>query len=112
MAMRTHVTITCLLVAGLVSGACSANASHASYLPRYKPAAPGIQIPWQLTPASTASRAQGERTNVKYLRNIGRIRGTDVALAYVSTPMTPYPGMHSVVQPCLRVIRPQATRIG
>ena len=110
--MRAHATITCLVVANLVSGVCTANANRVSYKLGNKHAALSIQIPWQLTQASTASRAQGERTSVKYVRKLGRVQGTDVALAYASTKMTPYPGPHSIVQPCLHVILPQATRIG
>jgi len=70
------------------------------------------EIPWQLTPASTASEAQGERTTVRYVRKFGRVRGTKVALANLSKSMVPYPGPHEVVQPCRGVIQPQATRIG
>ena len=71
-----------------------------------------MEIPWQLTPASTASEAQGERTSVRYIRKFGRVRGTKVALANISKPMVPYPGPHRVVQPCRLVIQPQAARIG
>jgi len=70
------------------------------------------EIPWQLTPASTASQAQGERTTVRYVRRFGRVRATRVALANISKPMVPYPGPHEVLLPCRSVIQPQATRIG
>jgi hypothetical protein len=115
--MSAHL-VTCLVVFGLASAACAANASNVSYQ-RHSDirhvgtdAATETRIPWQLTPASTASRAQGERTFVKYVIALGRVRGTVVALAYASTPMTAYPGPHGLVQPCRRVIQPQATRIG
>src|SRR2546423_357534 len=48
------------------------------------------QIPWQLTPASTASEAQGERTSVRYVPKFGRVRGTDIALANLEKTMTAY----------------------
>jgi hypothetical protein len=119
--MNGHL-VTCLVVFGLASAACAANASNVSSqrhsdirhlgTPGNENAATETRIPWQLTPASTASRAQGEKTFVKYVSRVGRVRGTVVALGYVSTPMTAYPGPHGLVQPCRRVILPQATRIG
>jgi hypothetical protein len=139
--MRMH-TATCLILCGLGSAGCVTTPDRVSYQgapspsrvayqePRrvaYQeapppPAAPpassnvagyqGTQIPWQLTPASTASEAQGERTTIRYVRKLGRVKGTEVALANLSKPMTAYPGPHAVVQPCRRIMGPQATRIG
>jgi hypothetical protein len=118
--MRAHVIG--LMLFGVVSAACAANANRVSYQgkahhlevpqPKYKYAVSGTKIPWQLTPASTASRAQGERTSVRYIRKFGRVRGTKVALANISKPMVPYPGPRGVVQPCRNVIQPQAIHIG
>jgi hypothetical protein len=116
------ITIVC----GLICAGCATNPGGVAYQrvdhPVSEPAmsapngssqrAVATQIPWQLTPASTASEAQGERTSVRYVRKMGRVRGTDIALANLGKPMTAYPGAHSVVQPCRHAMLPQAARIG
>jgi hypothetical protein len=96
-----------VILCGLALAGCATNANWGSYQD-----AMTTEIPWQLTPASTASEAQGERTSVRYVRKFGRVRGTKIALANISKPMVPYPGPHGVVQPCRDVIQPQAARIG
>jgi hypothetical protein len=114
-----------LILFGLAWAGCTANADWGSsrdeladthrgktYRHEFYHRAIATDIPWQLTPASTASKAQGERTSVRYVRKFGRVRGTKVALANISKPMLPYPGPHRVVQPCRHVIQPQAARIG
>jgi hypothetical protein len=122
--MRTQATAG-LLLCGLTLAGCVTNANWGSRRDELASGLRGntnrpeeyhgvvaMEIPWQLTPASTASEAQGERTSVMYIRKFGRVRGTKVALANISKAMVPYPGPHGVVQPCRDVIQPQATRIG
>jgi len=104
--MRTRAAAG-LILCGFALAGCATNSQWGSYH-----AAMTTEIPWQLTPASTASEAQGERTTVRYVRKFGRVRGTRIALANISKPMVPYPGAHEVVRPCRDVIQPQAARIG
>jgi hypothetical protein len=104
--MRTQAAAG-LILCGFALAGCASNSQWGSYHE-----AMTTEIPWQLTPASTASEAQGERTTVRYMRKFGRVRGTRIALANISKPMVPYPGPHEVVRPCRDVIQPQATRIG
>ena len=101
-----------LILCGLALAGCATSGDMGSYRPEAQHGAMATEIPWQLTPASTASEAQGERTSVRYVRKFGRVRGTRVALANISKPMIPYPGTHGVVQPCRAVMQPQAMRIG
>jgi len=104
--MRTRAAAG-LILCGFVLAGCATNSQWGSYHE-----AMTTEIPWQLTPASTASEAQGERTTVRYVRRFGRVRGTRIALANISKPMVPYPGAHEVVRPCRDVIQPQAAHIG
>ncbi len=57
-------------------------------------------IPWQLTPASTASVAQGETTVVVDKPGVGRIRGTETALAKLDERIVPYGADTQVVSAC------------
>lgn len=108
--MRTRAAAA-LILCGFALAGCATNSNTNSTMGSYHDAMT-TEIPWQLTPASTASEAQGERTTVRYVRKFGRVRGTRIALANLSKPMVPYPGPHQVVRPCRDVIQPQATRIG
>jgi hypothetical protein len=122
--MRTQAAAG-LILCGLALAGCATNADWGSRRdelanglrgntnrPEEYHGVVAMEIPWQLTPASTASEAQGERTSVRYIRKFGRVRGTKVALANISKPMVPYSSRHGVVQPCRDVIEPQAIRIG
>ena len=72
-----------------------------------------VKIPWQLTPASTASEAQGEVTRVYDLPGHGPVRATAVAAALIDTPMTPFrDGGDRVVRACREVVERQARGIG
>jgi hypothetical protein len=98
--------IGCLVLCGVASTGCATNVNRQSYQPG------ATSIPWQLTPASTASEAQGEKTTVIFVPKFGWVRGTEVGLANFSKAMKPYPGAHAVVRPCRNSLQAQATRIG
>ena len=69
-------------------------------------------IPWQLTPASTASVAQGETTIVVDKPGIGRIRGTQSALAKLDERIVPFSATTAVVSACKDAFDPQAKKEG
>ena len=69
-------------------------------------------IPWQLTPASTASVAQGETTVVVDKPGVGRIRGTETALAKLDERIVPYGADTQVVSVCKDAFDPQAKKEG
>ena len=69
-------------------------------------------VPWQLTPASTASEGQGERTEVAEVQGYGTVRGTPKALSELATPMTPYPGGDRAVEPCRKAVAMQVRSVG
>lgn len=69
-------------------------------------------LPWQLTPASTASVAQGETTIVVDKPGIGRIRGTQTALAKLDERIVPFSATSAVVSACKDAFDPQAKKEG
>ncbi len=69
-------------------------------------------IPWQLTPASAASRAQGETTLLVEKPGVGRIRGTEKALAQLNERIVPFTKPGKVVTACKEAFDTQARRAG
>ena len=69
-------------------------------------------LPWQLTPASTASVAQGETTIVVDKPGVGRIRGTETALAKLDERIVPFSNTTPVVSACKDAFDPQAKKEG
>ena len=69
-------------------------------------------IPWQLTPASTASIAQGETTVVVPNQKYGKVKGTPLAIANLDKPVFAFTKRGRVVDACRDVIAPQAKGIG
>ncbi len=69
-------------------------------------------IPWQLTPASAASRAQGEATVVVDKPGVGRIRGTEKALAQLDERIVPFVKPGKVVTACKEAFDAQARHVG
>ncbi len=69
-------------------------------------------IPWQLTPASAASRAQGETTVVADKPGVGRIRGTEKALAQLNERIVPFAKPGKVVTACKQAFDAQARHAG
>ncbi len=94
------------MLAGCVSDGAPAPVAMVTY--------PGqaFTVPWQLTPASTASEAQGERTQVSQVQGYGPLKGTPVALASVGMPMTAYPGPDKAVSPCRTAVVMQVRPVG
>ncbi len=74
-------------------------------------AGPGA-VPWQLMPASGASIAQGETTKIVDKPGLGRIRGTDKALAQLDQRIVPYKDTGPVVTACKEAFDPQARAAG
>jgi len=70
------------------------------------------EIPWQLMPASAASRAQGEVTYVTDVSGLGRMRGTAPALAQIHEKIVPYTKNGRLVQECRAAMEPQAVAKG
>ena len=69
-------------------------------------------IPWQLSPASAASVAQGETTQVIDKPGLGRIRGTDKALAQLDERLVAYKESSKIVSTCKDAFDPQARAAG
>ena len=70
-------------------------------------------IPWQLTPASAASVGQGENTVVVDKPGLGRVRGTEKALAELDQRIVPYKGANDeIVSVCKDAFDRQAKQIG
>lgn len=69
-------------------------------------------IPWQLTPASTASIAQGETTIIAANEKYGKVKGTPIALANLDKPVYAFAKRGRIVDACRDVIAPQAKGIG
>ena len=61
-------------------------------------------MPWQLTPASPASAAQGEKTILAWVSDLGFVRGTPTVLGTLKSPMVPRPGRNAAVEPCREVV--------
>ncbi len=71
-----------------------------------------FDVPWQLTPASTASEGAGERTQVSDVPGYGRVKGTPSALAQLATAPTAYPGPAIAVDPCRAAVQAQVAPVG
>lgn len=72
----------------------------------------GWTMPWQINPASDASRAQGEVTFVSYVPVYGSVRGTSTALRYLLTPLPEQPGRNTLVEACRMAIGRAAAKFG
>lgn len=72
----------------------------------------GISMPWQLTPASTASVAQGEKTIVVPDRRYGQVKGTPIAVANLDKPVVAYARNGRETRACKTTIAQQAKGIG
>lgn len=96
-----------VLVASLGLGACATG-------PLGPVGAPArTDLPWELSPASTASEAQGEVTIVGIQPELGPIRGTRMALENFHKPMVDFEGRRSrVVEPCRAMAEAQAKPLG
>lgn len=70
------------------------------------------QMPWQISPATSASKAQGEETVLAYVPNTGYVRGRPEVVASIGTPMTPAPGTNRTVEACRDVVESEASKIG
>lgn len=69
-------------------------------------------IPWQLTPASSASIAQGETTVVVDKAGLGRVRGTEKAIAQLEEKIVPFKKNGKIVSACKNAFEPQAKQQG
>ena len=69
-------------------------------------------IPWQLTPASTASIAQGESTIIVASAKYGKVKGTPLAIANLDKPVFAFAKRGRIVDACREIIAPQAKGIG
>jgi hypothetical protein len=69
-------------------------------------------MPWQLSPASDASRAQGEVTLLADVPGYGRVRGTTTALQYLFSQLPEQPGRNTIVEACRDAIGRSAAKFG
>ena len=69
-------------------------------------------MPWQLSPASAASIGQGEATVVVDRPGLGRVRGTQTALAQLDQRIVPYKANGPIVSACKGAFEPQAKQVG
>ncbi|MDP4027119.1 hypothetical protein Q8W71_31540 [Methylobacterium sp. NEAU 140] len=72
----------------------------------------GWTMPWQLSPASDASRAQGEVTVLGYVPGYGTVRGTPTALRYLFSALPDQPGRNSLVEACQASVGRAAAKFG
>jgi hypothetical protein len=70
------------------------------------------RMPWQVSPVSAASQAQGEQTIVSWVPETGYVRGTPRALASLGTPLRAVPGPNRTVDACRGVVESEAMKIG
>lgn len=70
------------------------------------------QMPWQISPASAASRSQGEEIVSAYVPNTGYVRGTPQAVAAIGAPLEAAPGRNRTVEACRDVVESEASKIG
>lgn len=109
------VLIPCLLTAGCVWDDMIA---QLNFLPDETQHATSVAytgpnpIPWQLTPASAASRAQGEVTSLVDVPTVGKVRGTEKAVADWNRAIIPFSKDDKVVEACKKAFEPQATSAG
>ncbi|TNC08767.1 hypothetical protein FF100_28425 [Methylobacterium terricola] len=97
---------TSMLVTSMVG---RADADYA-FLPPI--ADPAWAMPWQLSPASAASRAQGEQTLLIDIQGFGTVRGTQTALNYLFTPLFEQSGRNALVEACRDVVAQAAGKLG
>ena len=76
------------------------------------PAPVPSKMPWQLTPASTASIAQGEKTIIVANGRFGKVKGTPLAVANLDKPLIAFARRGPIVAACRSTIEPQAKSIG
>ncbi len=69
-------------------------------------------MPWQLMPASAASAAKGETTEVVERPGLGRIRGTRTALTQLDEKIVPYAKNGPIVTACKQAFDSQARAQG
>ncbi len=118
--MKRLATPTALVAMGLSLSGCVTDGTGIlgpnAYAPPpvalAAPENPNAAVPWQLTPASTASVAAGESTTIQEMAGYGQVKGTAKALSYLNTAMTPYPGKHVAVEPCTAAVERQVGPVG
>ena len=114
-----------LLVSAIALGGCVLDDAVTSVQAAFATPAPVIiaqvdpaslsgpnSIPWQLTPASSASIAQGEVTVVADKPGVGRVRGTEKALAQLDQRIVPFTKSGRVVSACKDTFDSQAKQAG
>ena len=115
--MRTIVFVLLSALSVMLAG-CANDDGFTAVSERQAPAEPAVAVPqplpvpWQLTPASTASIAQGENTIVVPNEKFGKVKGTPIAIANLEKPVVAYARRGRVVEACRAVIEPQAKGIG
>ena len=79
------------------------------------PAGAQWNMPWQLSLASAASEAQGERTFVAYSNSLGFVKGTRQAIDYLDYPLSSIPTSsqrNRTVEACKGVVEAEAGKLG
>lgn len=119
-AVSRCVVLGCVFIAGGTLAGCVADENFATFnavaaVPTpeiIEPAPLPSQMPWQLSPASTNSVAQGEKTIVVADPRFGKIKGTTIAVANLDKPIIAFAPRSYVVDACKQMIEPQAKSIG
>lgn len=122
--MKIIVTLPLIALAALSTVGCAETVSSGAkpvVVAASAPAAPtsgpnssaaSWQMPWQLSPVTTASVEKGEETVQVYVPETGYVRGTRVAVASIGQPLRQVPGPNRTVDACRDVVRSEASKVG
>ena len=70
------------------------------------------QMPWQISPISSASTAAGEQTILSVVPGTGLVKGTSAALASIGQPLADVPGPNRTIETCRTTVWSEASKQG
>ncbi|GJD82325.1 hypothetical protein [Methylobacterium haplocladii] len=70
------------------------------------------QMPWQISPISSASQAAGEQTILSFVPGTGFVKGTPTALASIGQPLNNVPGPNRTINVCRTTVWSEASKQG
>ena len=105
--MLDRAILICLL---LLAASGPSNAVEAAKAP--DTSASTWQMPWQISPISTASQAAGEQTILSFVPGTGLVKGTSAALSSIGQPLSEAPGRNRTVEVCRSTVWSEASKQG
>lgn len=120
--MRKLIILSSMLVSASLAGCVGDDRQFlAASEPASRPMPPGLELdpkpipsslPWQLTPSSTRSAAQGEKIIEVADERFGKVKGTPIAVANLDKPLIAFERRGPVVAACKKVFEEQAKSVG